>query len=329
MVTLATVRAIAGAVTVRNGAPCAVSPPLPPSARGEGGEGVEHAAIVRVREHLADGVDRQPADLVDLVVRRERARRAAASPSSARAWAGPGGRCSRCPAAPDRGCSAGRTPRPPRARRCAPRRGRRDRPCPSGTSSRRSRGGARGAPRPAHRRRDPPDHAAGRPHLGRHQVRNHPVTFLPDAASHAARHCPRCSAASTRSAATSRPATNACWRLVPSATALRSHVLGHHGVVLVAEHALQGGDGGGVRRRLRQGAGGRLGGVAGPLGADAQTSCSSSSVGSRPRLAGLAAELAPRLRTTSSGSTFAAGASAASVSFGSRPASTRRSSRAR
>ena len=85
---------------------------------------------------------RHPAQLVDLVGRRRTPRRQAASASSAPASARPRRRRSASTAAPRRARSASRSPPRPRAAR-SPRRSRPARPCPSGTSSRRTAADAR------------------------------------------------------------------------------------------------------------------------------------------------------------------------------------------
>ena len=111
---------------------------------------------------------------------------------------------------------------------------------------------------PAAHGRQPPSSApltasAHRPLAARAGCRRHGVSqafsFLRSAFSQASRHWRRCFAARSCSARTSRPATKASGAVASDAIESRSHACGHDGVLVVAEHALQAGDGLGVARR--------------------------------------------------------------------------------
>ena len=110
--------------------------------------------------------------------------------------------------------------------------------------------------------------SAARAGCRRHGV-SQAVSFLRSASAQASGQRRRCLRARSSSSRTSRPATKASGAVASAAIESRSHCCGHDGVLVVAEHALQPGDGLGVAPGGRDDRGRGLGRVAGPLGQDA------------------------------------------------------------
>ena len=265
----------------------------PCSERGQRGQ---HLAVVGVGEQLGGGRRGQPAQLVDLGVGLEGAALDAHRPVADALGAVLGVPVAWCSAAHARAPRSGRSPPAPRGRRRPARRRRWARACPSGSSSRGSGAGGpppprwpTGPPRPCRRA---PHHAAGGQHHAVCITQDHgggsalggagaarppqpwpPIQTAASACPAPSRPCATPAAGSRprrAAAAISRPATRAWRRLRPADDGVAQPGLGHHGVVQLAEHVLQGADRVGERRRLRDDAGRGLGRVAGPLGLDAQ-----------------------------------------------------------